>query len=133
MKNNTLFNKAIKAAENSYSKYSGYSVGAALLCKDGSVFTGCNIENSSFSATVCAERTAFFKAISEGKIEFTEIAICTLKNGKIMENSFMPCGICRQIMREFCNDNFVINIISRDSIQKFTLKELFPMGFKIGD
>lgn len=131
--NNMLYDLALAAAQKSYSKYSGFSVGAALLCCDGSIFTGCNIENSSYGATVCAERTAFFKAISEGKTDFKEIAICTLKNGQLLDNSFLPCGICRQVFCEFCNENFVINIISKDRVKQYTLSQLMPSGFILGE
>ncbi len=131
--NDEIFKAAIDASKNSYSKYSGFSVGAALLCDDGSIFTGCNIENSSFGATVCAERAAFFKAISEGKNNFKEIAICTLKDGQLLDNSFLPCGICRQVMREFCADDLIIHILSSSGVQKFTLAQLLPNGFVLGD
>ena len=133
MNNNTLYNLAVTAAQKSYSKYSGYSVGAALLCNDGSIFTGCNIENSSYGATVCAERTAFFKAISEGKTNFKELVICTLRNGELMDNSFLPCGICRQVMCEFCSENFVVSIISKDSVKQYTLSQLLRNGFILGE
>lgn len=123
-----LASLAKDAMEKAYSPYSGYKVGAALLCKDGSVYTGCNVENASFSATNCAERTAFFQAVSEGKREFSAIAICGGKGGNI-EGLFPPCGVCRQVMREFCEDDFEIYLITRDSIETYTLGELLPVSF----
>ena len=107
-----LATMAKEAMERAYSPYSGYKVGAALICKDGSVYTGCNVENASFSATNCAERTAFFKAISEGKKAFAAIAICGGKDG-VIEGLFPPCGVCRQVMREFCEDDFEIYLMNR--------------------
>ena len=123
-----LASLAKDAMEKAYSPYSDYKVGAALLCKDGSVYTGCNVENASFSATNCAERTAFFKAVSEGKREFSAIAICGGKGGAL-EGLFPPCGVCRQVMREFCEDDFEIYLITRDSIETYTLGELLPVSF----
>ena len=123
-----LATMAKEAMEQAYSPYSGYKVGAALLCKDGSVYTGCNVENASFSATNCAERTAFFKAVSEGKREFSAIAICGGKGGNI-EGLFPPCGVCRQVMREFCEDDFEIYLVMKDGIETYTLEELLPLSF----
>lgn len=125
--------EAVKALENSYSPYSGYCVGAALLCKNGRLFTGCNIENSAYSPTVCAERTAFFKAISEGEREFAKIAIAAKKSGEnIFNDTVSPCGVCRQVMAEFCNGDFEIIIAKNNSeLSKFTLSELLPCSFGI--
>ena len=116
------------AMQKAYSPYSGYKVGAALLCKDGSVYTGCNIENAGYSSTNCAERTAFFKAVSEGKREFLAIAVCGGKDG-VIEGLFPPCGVCRQVMREFCSDDFVIYLLGKDEIQSYTLGQLLPVSF----
>lgn len=124
-----LVSMAKEAMMNAYSPYSGYKVGAALLCKDGSVYTGCNIENAGYSATNCAERTAFFKAVSEGIREFTSIAICGGKDG-VLDGEFPPCGVCRQVMQEFCEDEFLIYLASKDGIETYTLKELLPMSFR---
>ena len=124
-----LVSMAKEAMMNAYSPYSGYKVGAALLCKDGSVYTGCNIENAGYSATNCAERTAFFKAVSEGKREFTSIAICGGKDG-VLDGEFPPCGVCRQVMQEFCEDEFLFYLASKDGIETYTLKELLPMSFR---
>ena len=123
-----LASLAMDAMEKAYSPYSDYKVGAALLCKDGSVYTGCNVENASFSATNCAERTAFFKAVSEGKREFSAIAICGGKGGAL-EGLFPPCGVCRQVMREFCDDNFEIHLLAKEGIETYTLGELLPVSF----
>ena len=128
MKREQLIESAKLAMEQAYSPYSGYKVGAALLCEDGTIYTGCNVENASFSATNCAERTAFFKAVSEGKREFDAIAICGGKNG-VLEDVFPPCGICRQVMREFCEDDFKIYLITKGGTQDFTLGQLLPMSF----
>lgn len=123
-----LASLAKDAMEKAYSPYSSYKVGAALLCQDGSVYTGCNVENASFSATNCAERTAFFKAVSEGKREFSAIAICGGKDGAT-ESLFPPCGVCRQVMREFCEDDFEIYLLTKDGIESFTLGQLLPVSF----
>lgn len=129
MKKEQLASLAKGAMEKAYSPYSGFKVGAALLCKDGSVYTGCNVENASFSATNCAERTAFFKAVSEGKQEFSAIAICGGKGGDI-EGSFPPCGVCRQVMREFCEDDFEIHLLTKEGIETYTLSQLLPVSFQ---
>lgn len=124
-----LAKQAIEAMKYAYSPYSGYQVGAALLCKDGSVYTGCNVENASYSVTNCAERTAFYKAISEGKREFSAIVICGGKNG-VLEEQFPPCGVCRQVMREFCEDDFIIYLVTKEGIESYTLDELLPVSFR---
>ena len=128
MNKEQLASLAMDAMEKAYSPYSDYKVGAALLCKDGSVYTGCNVENASFSATNCAERTAFFKAVSEGKREFSAIAICGGKGG-VLEGLFPPCGVCRQVMREFCADDFEIHLITKEVIETYPLGELLPVSF----
>lgn len=124
-----LASLAKDAMEKAYSPYSGYKVGAALLCKDGSVYTGCNVENASFSATNCAERTAFFKAVSEGKRAFSAIAICGGRDG-VIEGLFPPCGVCRQVMREFCEDDFEIHLLTKEEIETYTLSQLLPLSFQ---
>ena len=124
-----LCSLAIKAAENSYSPYSNCKVGAALVCKDGNVYLGCNIENAAFSPTICAERTAFFKAISEGEKEFSMIAVVGIKNG-IINPDFLPCGVCRQVMAEFCDSDFVVlNVKENGEYNEFSLSELLPYAF----
>lgn len=116
------------AMQTAYAPYSGYTVGAALLCDDGTVYTGCNVENASYGATNCAERTVFFKAISEGKRRFRAIAICGGKHGVVFDE-FTPCGICRQVMREFCDDDFLIYVVSKTDISVYCLGELLPNSF----
>ena len=128
---NMLVGRAILAREQSYCPYSGFAVGAALLCKNGRVFTGCNIENSGYSATNCAERTAIFKAVSEGETEFLRIAVVG-GNAEEKEPSDYcpPCGICRQVMREFCENGFEIIIAKNENEYKtVTLEELLPLSF----
>ena len=126
-----LIEQAIKAMEYAYAPYSGYKVGAALLCADGTIYTGCNIENAAFSPTVCAERTAIFKAVSEGKREFSAIAVCGGKNGKI-EGFFPPCGVCRQVLREFCSDDFPVLLIGQQGqCRTETLSQLLPESFQL--
>ena len=116
--------------KNAYAPYSDFKVGAALLTKSGKVYTGCNIENASFTPTVCAERVAIFKAVSEGEREFSKIAVAGGKNG---ENSSVcpPCGVCRQVLREFVDPNeFLVLLCKGDgSWKEMTLEELLPMGF----
>ena len=125
-----LCDMAVAMLERSYVPYSHFPVGAALLCRDGTVFTGCNIENAAYGATVCAERTAFFKAVSEGEREFTAIAIAGGISGEAPVEYAYPCGICRQVMQEFCRDDFVIYVVnSEQDYQRYTLKELLPFGF----
>ncbi|MFV0518623.1 MAG: cytidine deaminase [Aminipila sp.] len=120
-----LFIKSREVAKNAYAPFSKFNVGAALLASDGRVFTGVNVENSSFGGTICAERTAFTKAISEGVREFTAIAITG--NGK----EAWPCGICRQFMYEFAPDLTVITGDSEEDLQIMPLRELLPHGFKL--
>lgn len=129
MNNKELVKAAFDAMTKSYAPYSGYTVGAALLSKSGVLYTGCNVESASYSPTNCAERTAFFKAISEGEREFSKIAIVGGKQGNVTD-MFMPCGVCRQVMAEFCDDDFeIIVALTPDDFKSFTLKELLPFGF----
>lgn len=125
-----LLEKAYEAMQLSYSPYSGFKVGAALLCKSGKIYTGCNIENASYSPTNCAERTAFFKAVSEGEKEFSAIAIIGGKNGEVTDYCY-PCGVCRQVMAEFCDADFEIICASPDGIKSYKLSELLPESFSI--
>ena len=132
MEKEELVKRAYEAQQFSYSPYSGFQVGAALLAKSGKVYTGCNIENAAFSPTNCAERTAFFKAVSEGEKEFEAIAIVgNKKNAPVEEWSFCaPCGVCRQVMLEFVNpEEFVIVLGKGKETKEFTLKELLPESF----
>ena len=131
MNNAELIKLALEAREKAYSPYSCFAVGAALLCKNGKVFTGCNIENSGYSATNCAERTAFFKAVSEGETEFDKIAVVGGNaKDKAPADYCPPCGICRQVMREFCDAEFEILIAKSETDYKTaTLADLLPMSF----
>ena len=122
-----LINQAFEAQKYSYSPYSKCKVGAALLCKNGKIYKGCNIENSSYSLTNCAERTAFFKAFSVGETEFDAIAIVG-NNGQ--DDFFYPCGACRQIMSEFCDESFTVIVAkSVEEYREKKLGELLPYSF----
>ncbi len=124
-----LYFEALIALENSYSPYSNCKVGAALLSKSGKVYTGTNIENAAFGPTICAERVAIFKAVSEGEKDFLKMAVAGGKNGKI-NGIFAPCGVCRQVLREFCDDDFILLLgETPDSFKEITLKELLPLSF----
>lgn len=123
---------ALEARERAYSPYSGFSVGAALLCKSGAVYTGCNIENASFSPTVCAERVAFFKAISDGETEFKAICVAGGKTNALAMPT-APCGVCRQVMAEFCGQDFEILLAGEKDEKLITLAELLPFSFGPGD
>ena len=131
MTDQELISLALQARESAYAPYSGYAVGAALLSRDGRVFLGCNVENSSYSATCCAERTAFCRAVSEGVTSFAAIAVAGGKKGSAPDTFFMPCGICRQVMREFCEDDFKILVTDGDEIKAWTLSQLLPDGFRL--
>lgn len=125
MNNKELFKMAVEAEKNSYAPFSGFHVGAALLDKDGNVFTGVNVENSSLGATICAERTACTKAVSEGSRDFEKIAISG--NG----GQAWPCGICRQFLYEFSPDIKVITGIDEDHLEEKSLKDLLVEGFRV--
>ncbi len=126
----TLVKAAIDAGKSAYAPYSHYQVGAALLAKDGRIYKGCNVENASYGASNCAERTAFFKAVSEGVHEFNAIAIAGGLQGKEITGFAYPCGICRQVMQEFCKPDFQIIVAkSETEYQVMTLAELLPHGF----
>ncbi len=123
---------AIKMREYSYAPYSHFTVGAALLSKKGKIFSGCNIENASYSPTICAERVAFFKAISEGEREFKAIAIVGGKENEKPNDYCAPCGVCRQVMNEFCDGDFQILLVKeKDQYSIYRLKDLMPMGFRL--
>ena len=129
MTDKELYGLAIDAMNNSYSPYSGCKVGAALLCRNGKVYSGTNIENAAFGPTVCAERVAVFKAVSEGEKEFSKIAVVGGKGG-VINGIFAPCGVCRQVLREFCDDDFEILLgETEESFRTVTLKDLLPLSF----
>lgn len=125
---------AIGQLAYSYTPYSGFKVGASLLTKDGRLYTGCNIENAAYTPTNCAERTAFFKAVSEGEREFRAICIVGGKDGVLTEYT-APCGVCRQVMMEFCNPDIfqIILAASEEQYEIFTLRQLLPLGFGPGN
>lgn len=128
-----LIKKAFEAQDKSYSPYSNFQVGAALLGKNGVIYEGCNIENASYTPTNCAERTAFFKAVSEGQLEFEAIAI--VGNKKDQKGEYCaPCGVCRQVMMEFCSPKEFKIYLARDRENlndyiEYTLEEILPLGF----
>ncbi len=134
MNNKELVNLALQARERAYVPYSNFMVGAALLTKSGKVYTGCNIENAAYTPTNCAERTAFFKAISEGDVNFDKIAIVGGPREGIVKHTY-PCAVCRQVMIEFCDPKEfkVIVAIDADDYREHTLEELLPYGFGPSD
>lgn len=130
MDERALIRAAIAAREQAYAPYSHFQVGAALLAVDGSIYTGCNIENAAYTPSNCAERTAFFKAVSEGKRQFSAIAIVAGREaGALCTTS--PCGVCRQVMMEFCDPRTfrLLLATSPETYESFTLEQLFPAGF----
>lgn len=129
MNEKELCREAIDAMKNAYAPYSGYKVGAALLTEKGKLFAGCNIENAAYTPTACAERVALFNAISSGERNFTAIAVAGGKDG-VISGAFPPCGVCRQVMAEFCAPDFTVLVVTgEDSYKKYTLNELFPQAF----
>ncbi len=136
MKKEDLFILAKENLKNSYSPYSNYRVSAILLCKNGNLYRGCNIENASYSVTNCAERTALYSAVSNGERDFEAIMIVGGLNGDITDYA-MPCGVCRQVLTEFCDDDFTVYVGKKENdIMEFKLGELLPYSFnksKLGD
>ena len=131
MDNPELLEEAKKARLKAYTPYSNFKVGAALLTKSGKVYLGCNIENATYTPTNCAERTAFFKAVSEGEREFEKIAIVGAKDGEDANVMCSPCGVCRQVMMEFCDPKEFQIILANgeNTCRVMTLEELLPCGF----
>ena len=128
----SLMKMAQEARQYAYTPYSHFAVGAALLCMDGSIVTGCNVENAAYSPGNCAERTAVFKAVSEGKQKFVSIAVVGAGEGKVPDGSSMctPCGVCRQVLGEFCVANtFRIYVTDGSELFCYTLDELLPLAF----
>lgn len=134
MENKELIRLALEARERAYVPYSHYQVGAALLAKNGTVYQGCNIENAAYTPTNCAERTAFFKAVSEGEREFEAIAVVGGYAGAPVSYAY-PCGVCRQVMMEFCDPKSfrVITAVSEEDYLEKTLEEMLPHGFGPSD
>lgn len=130
MSYSNIINSALKARENAYAPYSKYRVGAALLDKNGHVFLGCNVENASYGATICAERSAFSSAVSQGAAEFEAIAIVGGHNEAVSDYA-SPCGICRQVMAELCDKDFKIILFDGENEKVFTLNELLPQAFNL--
>lgn len=128
-----LVKQALEAREKAYAPYSGFAVGAALLCGDGTVYEGCNIENAAYPAANCAERTAIFKAVSEGRRGFTAIAVVGGPAGAAPGDFCPPCGVCRQVMREFCGDDFTIVLSDGREIKTYTLAQMLPCSFGPGN
>lgn len=123
---------AKEAMNRAYVPYSGYRVGAALLCSDGTVYQGCNQENAAYTPTVCAERVAFFRAVYDGHRDFTAIAVVGGKDGEIT-GFFPPCGVCRQVMREFCGEDFLVYLITDSGYETVTLGDLLPHSFSAAE
>lgn len=123
-----LMSEAQKARQKSYSPYSHFRVGAALLTKSGKIYTGCNIENAAYTPTVCAERTAIFKAVSDGERDFEALAVIGGAEGGTADFC-APCGVCRQVIAEFCNKDFKIFLGNEDKFKAYTLDGLLPFAF----
>ncbi len=128
-----LVDTAVKARERAYSPYSKFCVGAALLCSDGEVIVGANVENSSYGGTICAERVAFTSAVVSGKRDFKAIAIVGAPYGEQISAFCAPCGICRQFMAEFCAGDFEVLLFDGKEIKGYTLDELLPAAFTKDD
>ncbi|MBO5682940.1 MAG: cytidine deaminase [Clostridia bacterium] len=126
-----LVAKAIEARESCYAPYSKFAVGAALLCADGTIYTGANIENASYTPTVCAERVAFFTALHNGHRDFSAIAIVGGESGKPISEYCPPCGVCRQVMGEFCKGDFKVILSDGKAPRVITLDEIFPSRFDL--
>ena len=126
-----LMKKALEARTRSYAPYSSFAVGAALLCADGSIYTGANIENASFTPTVCAERVAFFSAVHDGHRDFRAIVIVGGKQGHNADKQCPPCGVCRQVMSEFCKEDFQIILGNEEEMLILSLDELMPHRFSL--
>ena len=124
-----LVQRALEARENAYCPYSGFAVGAALLCGDGTVYSGCNIECASLSPGNCAERTDFFRAVNDGQRSFAAIAVAGGPKGQAPDAFCAPCGVCRQVMREFCQPDFAVIMTDGAQRRVMTLEELLPMAF----
>ena len=127
-----LVELAKEAMEKAYAPYSRCKVGAALLCADGTVYQGCNIENAAYGPTNCAERTAVFKAVYDGHRDFAAIAVCGGKDG-VVTGAFPPCGVCRQVLAEFCDGDFVVVLGNPEHYEAFSFAKLLPFSFGKAD
>ena len=132
MDNRQLLDTAIAAMKSAYAPYSHFHVGAALLTESGEIYTGCNIENAAYSCTICAERTAFFSAVRVGHRKFAKIAVGGGMNGEISSFTY-PCGVCRQVMREFCADDFILVFTDGKDVRELTLDQILPYSFSPAD
>ena len=129
-----LVQLAKEARARSYVPYSGFAVGAALLCADGTVYQGCNVENAAYGPTVCAERVAVFKAVYDGKRKFSAIAVAGGRAGEEISGLFPPCGVCRQVLREFCDLDFMLYMAKENGeYESRTLGEMLPLSFSNAD
>ena len=135
MDNMELLKEARTARNKAYAPYSGHKVGAALLTKSGKIYHGCNIENAGFTPTVCAERTAFFKAVYDGEREFDKIAVVGAIDDEKVDDLCAPCGVCRQVMMEFCDSNAfrIVMANGKEACVEILLKDLLPYGFGPGN
>ena len=124
-----LIAAAREARKKSYCPYSHFAVGAALLTESGKIYTGANIENASYTPTVCAERVAIFTAIHDGERKFSAIAISGGKTGEEPSSAFYPCGVCRQVLSEFCDADLPVIVDTPDGVVTLTMRELYPHGF----
>lgn len=125
-----IISACISAREKAYCPYSGFAVGAALKAKNGKIYTGCNVESAAFTPTCCAERLAFFKAVEAGETEFTAIAVIGGKRGSEVKSFCMPCGVCREVMREFCKPDFkIISVTDENNCKVFDFEEILPNSF----
>ena len=129
-----LYQLALSAREKSYCPYSRFATGAALLGKSGRIYLGCNVENSAYGPTICAERVAFFKAVSEGERAFAALAVCGAPEGEMPDKPCAPCGTCRQVMREFVKDDFEVILYDKEAgIKPYPFGELLPLSFQLED
>ena len=129
-----LVNLAKEARARAYVPYSGFAVGAALLCKNGTVYQGCNIENAAFGPTICAERVAVFKAVYDGQRDFEAIAVAGGRAGEEISGLFPPCGVCRQVLREFCELDFKLYLARENGqFETRTLEQMLPLSFSPAD
>ncbi len=124
-----LCETAEKMRQNSYAPYSHWTVGAALLAENGEIYAGCNVENAAYTPTCCGERNAFFQAISKGERKFSAIAVCGGNQGKPAASFCSPCGVCRQVVAEFCEKDFCVLLTDGKNVRLYTLEELLPVSF----